>query len=148
MVFIVFILLFLWYVLQFVGVPDRLPSRLIVYVGLVIGTLIFRYGGSRFMGLLLREWRAVQEYNELWVGRISRQLDHDKLLKLISPKMVRRYIFVLMGIAYILVNIESFGNVLLIPYAWWSPYKDVLVEVLLTLVTIDSIEDTVIKRDR
>jgi hypothetical protein len=65
--------------------------------------------------------------------------DYSRLLSLLEPSLVRVYIYAIMAVTYIFANVEKFLNTTLTSFQFWATYKEVLVEVLLTYVAVDSL---------
>lgn len=100
-----------------------------LYLSLVLATVVFVYWGNRL---------TLKFINLVISSKKQQHFLRNKLACALQPRVVRMYAYGIMALAYITANIESFSQVIIIPWDAWATYKDVLVEVLLTFVIIDS----------
>jgi hypothetical protein len=114
-----------WAALQYVGILPPIAAKAFLYLILGITALSFTYGGDKLVALFLRM------YDKQW--------DFSRLLRLLRPNRVRVYVYGVLAISYVIANIERFSGFSLVPIAFWHDYKDVLVEVLLTIGVFDAV---------
>jgi hypothetical protein len=93
-----------------------------------------------FTFLLFTFWG--RDITRFLINLLKVDVDKDRLYSLLQPAKVRIFVYGLMAVSYILANLEKFAAITIIPLAGWSVYKDVIVEILLTYVAIDSLIET------
>lgn len=125
---VMFTPIFVWSALQVLGVVPQVAERASLYLALVATSLVFAYWGDRLTAFVILRW-------------LQRKEDYSKLFAALRPQLVRLYIYAMMAMAYLAANVEKFSGATFTSAHWWVAYKDVLVEVLLTFVAIDSVMD-------
>ena len=116
----------LWGVSQRLGWIPAGTEQGILYVLLVVWSVVFTYGGRSKVKIYFV---------------VADRERYSTLFALLEPRMVRVYVYAIMAVTYILANVEKSSNITLPPLPFWTTYKEVLVEVLLTYVAIDSVLD-------
>jgi hypothetical protein len=117
--------LLVWSALQRIGLITPVAREASLYTCLVVALLAFTYLGDRMARFVVLKW-------------LQLKADYSKLFELLSPVLVRVYVYVAMATLYIAANIERFSEKTITTFSWWASYKEVLVEVLLTYVALDA----------
>jgi hypothetical protein len=117
--------LLIWVAFQDWGLVPVVAAKAVLYLASVITSLIFTYRGERIVKRLLR-W-----YNKEW--------DYTGALWFLHPNRIRLYVYGVMAVAYVLGNMETFSGQVIIPFAWWTNYRDIMIETLITTVTFDAL---------
>jgi hypothetical protein len=125
LLFIFGLSLLIWVAFQDWGIVPMLAAKAVYYLALVVTSLAFMYCGDRIVK------RILQWYNHEW--------DYAQPLQFLHPNRVRIYVYGVMAVAYVIANMEKFSSQILIPLSLWGNYRDILVEVLLTIVALDAL---------
>lgn len=121
-------------VIHTLGPNLNLTQKLQAYLAYSMAAIILGYW-SKTLGRLGVKWLAHKPDKPL------PESESKVRLLLAEPHVVRTALYFVMAIAYILSNVERFAGLTLFPWPWWAVYKDVLLEVLVTFVTIDAVVD-------
>ena len=124
LVLIVAIPVLVWFVLHTIGLIPLLEGA--SYITLTVSSVAFTLWGENITRFITPKY-------------LRRKKDFSKLFSLMRPNLLRAYTYGIMALAYILANIEKFSNATLLRAPWWTTYKEVLVEILLTYVAVDSV---------
>lgn len=114
----------LWSLLAGPGLTTAIGERAFLYATLSIVSSVFMYRGAYLTACWFRRWDP--------------DADLSKLLAALSPRWVRVYIYSIFALMYFIRNIEDFAGLSLLTNRGWLLYRDVTVEVLLTLVAVDA----------
>lgn len=123
---LVFLPLLVWSLLHTAGFLLPATEQASLYLILVATSIGFVQWGGKVAYFLIVRW-------------LHHQQDFSRLYLLLRPPLVRVYTYLVMAGTYILANVEKFAGLTITTATWWVSYKDVLVEVLLTYVAIDSV---------
>jgi len=126
---VMFLLLFMLLSgLQALGILPIVADKAVSYLAFVIASIIFVNKGKNLVALLASIWPASE-----------RERQYSTLLTLLSPNLMRLYVYGILAVTYVIANVEKFSGVSFMWGQWWIDYKDVMLEVLLTVVTFDGL---------
>lgn len=103
-----------------------LPDKMILYIVLTVTTNIFALYGNKLIKVFLKLTQSKDLKLE------------ERLLPLFRVQYIRGYMYMLFCLSYISANIEKFAGLTLIDWSVWVIYKDILIEVFLTFVAVDT----------
>lgn len=118
--------LFAWSVLDSLQITQSLSDRGSMYFIASLASFAFANWGGKYTRFVIHGW-------------LRQKRTYSKLFLLLRPSLLRFYTYGAMAAAYIFANFERFTGLTLITWSGWIVYKDVLVEVLLTYVAVDSV---------
>lgn len=116
----------IWSALYTIGLIPRVLEAASMYVILCVSPIAFTIRGEHITRFIILKW-------------LRSRGDFSKLFLLMKPNLVRVYTYGAMAVAYIVANIEKLSRETLFHAQWWVTYKDILVEMLLTYVAVDSV---------
>ena len=114
----------MWAILTDLGVLPGINVKLVSYVISTLTVIVFTHWGYGIAKFFLE---IVDEY------------DFSSLYSMLQSSLVRVYTYGLMSVVYIFANIEKFAGSTFSRADWWVTSKDVIVEVFLTYVAVDSV---------
>lgn len=113
-----------WKVMELLGWAPVVPEKAYTYAFLVLASVVFTHWGGTIT------FKTTSK---------KRREKFPNLFGLLHSKSIRVLIYGLMATAYVAANLEKFSGLTITNAEWWSKYKDVLVEVLLTYAAIDAV---------
>ncbi|MDP7988246.1 hypothetical protein Q9B79_00170 [Bacillus sp. MHSD_36] len=118
-----------------IGSISKDTKMALIYLSLVIGFSLFAYVGQSIISKLLDKL-------------LNAKVGHNIILKAFQPYIMRVIAYILLICVYILVNFEAFMKVGIVNWGIWNDLKVIFKEVLLTFVSIDTLAQLIISRNK
>jgi hypothetical protein len=115
-----------WAILRRAGLIASSWDAASLYAMLSFSTVAFTIWGQRMTRFVIQDW-------------LRRREDFSRLFLLMRPSLVRVYTYAILAIGYVLANVENLTGLELVPVDLWPAQKQILMEVLLTYVALDSL---------